>query len=299
VGGSTNCGDPYNPNFFNGWGEANYAGVAQVNIQNQWDVADWPCFSKYYVTFPLDQLPAGKVVLSATLTMHLFGNSDPNQAKPSYIQAHILDEAWDEATLTWNKAPLASENIDGTWVDPVLTYPGWPGIPYQWDLSRAVAAAYAAGTPVRLALYSADGDYHSGKYFLSSETEELNQVARPTLKVLWGDESFSITPAFQQIMPGDVATYTVDIVAGSVFSGSVTLEAGNPSPDLTIAFSPNPITPPGQATMTVTSHHSSPLSPGLFFTIPITASTATTSRSVEVTLLVGGSQLYLPLITKE
>jgi len=25
-----------------------------VNVQNQSDISDWPCFSKYYVTFPLD-----------------------------------------------------------------------------------------------------------------------------------------------------------------------------------------------------------------------------------------------------
>jgi hypothetical protein len=38
VGGHSTCGTQYDPNFFDGWGEANYAGFAQFNIQNQWAV---------------------------------------------------------------------------------------------------------------------------------------------------------------------------------------------------------------------------------------------------------------------
>ncbi|MCB0154850.1 MAG: DNRLRE domain-containing protein, partial [Anaerolineae bacterium] len=299
VGGGTLCGQSFNPDFFNGWGEANYAAVDQINIQNQWDVADWPCFSKYYVTFPLDQLPPGKTIISATLTIHLFGNSEPSQAQPSYIQALTVGQAWDEATLTWNNAPLATENVAGTTVAPVINFPGWPGVPYRWDLSGAVATAYQTGQPLRLVLYSADGDYHSGKYFVSSETGDWNAVARPTLEVLWGDPSLKVTPAFKQINPGESTDYTIEIEAGSIFSGPVTLNAASPSSELTISFSPNPLSPPGQSTMTITSLHSGPLNPGLFFTIPVTATTVTATRSVEVTLLVGGSQLYLPLITKE
>ena len=54
---------------------------------------------------------------------------------------------------------------------------------HETTVSRAVAEAYAAGTPLRLALYSTDGDYHSGKYFWSSDASEQG---RPTLQVRWG-----------------------------------------------------------------------------------------------------------------
>ncbi|MBI4136482.1 hypothetical protein HY469_00310, partial [Candidatus Roizmanbacteria bacterium] len=101
VGGRTICGAPFDyvdpaiPDFFNGWGdatEADYDGIhrEQINIQNQTDVADWPCFSKYYVTFPLNQIPAGKKIVSAQLTMHEFGGSNPSQATPSLIQVHSV-----------------------------------------------------------------------------------------------------------------------------------------------------------------------------------------------------------------
>jgi hypothetical protein len=186
VGGHTDCGQPYAPDYFSGWGSANLAGSNQVNIQNQWDVADWPCYSKYFVTFPINSIPVGKVIIEATLIMHLFGGSDPTQAPPSLLQVLTLADEWDEGTLNWNNAPLASENVAGTWVDPLLTFPGWPGVPVEWNVGRAVTQAYAADEPVRLAVYSADGAYHTGKYFSSSDTGEWNAVARPTLVIRWG-----------------------------------------------------------------------------------------------------------------
>jgi hypothetical protein len=49
-----------------------------------------------------------------------------------------------------------------------------------------VAQAYGKGQPLRLAMYSADSDYHSGKYFTSSETGDWNAEGRPLLTVVWG-----------------------------------------------------------------------------------------------------------------
>jgi hypothetical protein len=186
VGGHTTCGQDAHPNFFEDWGNLNYAGYSQVNIQNQWDVADWPCFSKFYITFPLDTLPKGNSVYSAHLTMHQFGNSWGGGIEPSFIQVLTVSEDWNEATLTWNNAPRAMENISGTWVEPLSQFPGWPGIPRTWDISMAFNQAYGSGEPLRLVLYSADGAYHSGRYFSSSDTGEWNAQARPTLHVIWG-----------------------------------------------------------------------------------------------------------------
>jgi len=194
VGGATNCGEPFNPNFFDGWGDANFAGADQVNIQNQGDVADWPCFSKFYLSFPMDSVPLGKVIVSARLRLHLFGNSEPLLAMPSNVQVLTVLEEWIEDAITWNNAPLALENISTTRVEPVLEFPGWPGVPYEWEVSRAAAAAYFSSQPLRLVLYSADSPMHSGKYFSSSETGIWNLEARPTLEVVTGrtaDDVFS------------------------------------------------------------------------------------------------------------
>lgn len=185
VGGHSICGRPALPEFFPTWGSLNYAGYEQINIQNQWDAADWPCFSKYYITFPLDALPPGKLIRNATLTLYQFGNANPAEALPSFIQVLTVAEAWSEATITWNNAPLAAENQAMTTVEPVLGgYAPWPGIPREWNVSKAVADAYAARQPLRLVLYSADGAYHSGKYFHSSNADV---AGRPALTVTWGD----------------------------------------------------------------------------------------------------------------
>jgi hypothetical protein len=150
-------------------------------------VADWPCFAKYYVTFPLDSIPRSKTIVSATLTLHQFGNAGGAQAQPSWIQVLVASEDWGEDTITWNNAPLAAENIGGSWVNPITDWQGWPGVPRTWNITYAVARAYARGEPLRLILYSADSAYHSGKYFVSSDTGDWNIEGRPRLDVQWGD----------------------------------------------------------------------------------------------------------------
>ncbi len=155
-------------------------------------MCDWPCFSKYYVTFPLTALPTGKVIISATLTLHQIGNAGEGWTpgpEPSYIQVFTVDQDWTETHLTWNNAPLAQENIAAAWIDPLPSFPGWPGVPRQWNLSRAVAQAYAARRPLHLAVYSADSPYHSGRYFTASDIGDWDEVGRPTLTVTWGGTS--------------------------------------------------------------------------------------------------------------
>lgn len=198
VGGTTPNLCPGDEEYiWNSWGEDNFGNAPDFNIQNQSDIADWPCFSKYYVTFPLGAIPPGKVILSATLTIYQFGNSgDPNAPDapgPSWIQVLTTDSDWDEQTISWNTAPLASENIGGAWVPTIAPneWPGWPGVPRTFDVSLAVARAYNAGQPVRLILYEADSQYHSGKYFVSSDTGDWNAQGRPTLTVVWGNPTNS------------------------------------------------------------------------------------------------------------
>ncbi len=190
VGGGSICGDKLD--FWTEWGDKSYPGSqdnSDFNIQNQSDIADWPCFARYYVTFPMDSLPKGKDIVSAKLTLHQMGNSGGGswgEAGRSLIQIFTIREDWDEATLTWNNSPHALENVSSTWVYPVEQFPGWPGIPWTWDISRAVAQVYEAGEPLRLAIYTADNAYHSGKYFVSSDTGDWNEQARPTIEVSLG-----------------------------------------------------------------------------------------------------------------
>jgi hypothetical protein len=188
VGGGSICGEGLS--YWKEWGETSYPGEEQVNIQNQGDVADWPCFSKYYISMPLDPIPEGKVIISATFTLYHFDNAgggkwdDPIE---SLIHALIVKEDWEEAKLNWNNAPLPVENISQARVPPVEKFAGWPGIPITWDVSNAVAGAYERGEPLRLVFYSSDYAYHSGKYFSASSVGDWNASGRPTLEVVWGE----------------------------------------------------------------------------------------------------------------
>ena len=173
---------------WNEWANRNYGTAPDFNIQNQADIADWPCFARYYVTFPLDSIPANKTIVSARLILHQFGNAgNSGKAIPSYIQVLTALGDWQEASITWNNAPLAYENFGGSWVQPLSSAPDWPGVARSWDVSLAVVKAYQSGQPLRLILYSADSDYHSGKYFVSSDTGDWNAEGRPTLEVKWSN----------------------------------------------------------------------------------------------------------------
>jgi hypothetical protein len=218
VGGTTGNLCPGDPDYiWNEWGNDNFAGAPNFNIQNQSDVADWPCFSKYYVTFPLDKVPPGQAIVSATLKLHQYGNAGGGtwgEPEPSLIQVVTVAEDWEEKQLTWNNAPLATENVSAAWVDPIASFPGWPGSAREWNVSGAVAQAYAAGEPLRLALYEADGAYHSGKYFVSSDTGDWNEKGRPTLSVVWG---LPLAAVRKEVWPvalteGQNVTYTLSLL---------------------------------------------------------------------------------------
>jgi hypothetical protein len=193
VGGGSTCGTS---DFFNTSGSLNYAGSTTLVVQNQSDTADWPCFSKAYLEFPLASLPPGKVVVSATLTVYQFGGSEPSQAQHSLIQVLTVDTGWNENTITWNTAPMATENVSQSWVDVIPTALPWPGAARTWNVSWAAAQAYGASqTTLRLALYEADAAYHSGKYFTSADTGDWNAVGRPTLQIVLADSGSTIPSA--------------------------------------------------------------------------------------------------------
>jgi hypothetical protein len=192
VGGNTTCGEGLN--YWRDWGGKVYnqpSNELYMNVQNQRDISDWPCFSKLYVNFPLERVPQGKTIRSARLILHQLGNSGihytSNPLPRSLIQVFTVDRDWDPATLSWNNAPLATENVSRTWVDALDATPAWPGVMHEWNVTEAVRGAYQNGTPLRLALYSADGAYHTGKYFVSSEIGDWSRVSRPTLIVTWSD----------------------------------------------------------------------------------------------------------------
>jgi len=174
-----------------GGSEDNHGDSTNLFVGTETAPTHFPCFNKSYLRFSLDAIPAGKEIVSATLTLHHWGNAgNPGQAQLSWVHLFsISDVLWDEMAIHWNNAPLAQENIDVTLIDPDLPIADWPGNPYYWDATQAVAEAYATGQPVNLAIYSSDTAQHSSRYLVSSETGDWNVEGRPALTVVWGQEA--------------------------------------------------------------------------------------------------------------
>ncbi len=105
-------------------------------------------------------------------------------------------------------------------------------------------------------------------------------------------------PATQAIQPGDVTSYTLNIQSLGGYTDTVTLTSVSPPANLLLNLSPLSLSPSGQATLTVTSTHSPPLIPGLWYTLSITATGPSATETTSLSLLVGGSQVYLPLIER-
>jgi uncharacterized repeat protein (TIGR01451 family) len=210
VGGRGSCGGGHigNPDADNNGTDTS------LFVANQSLIADYPCFNKSFLRFGLGTVPQGKAILSARLKLHLWSTANPGRSQASLVQAFTVDNTWGEHTVTWNNAPLARENIASTWVHPIQNWPGWPGIAYEWDVTRAVAEAYAAGQPLSIALYSADTEFDSGKFFTSSEAEDWNAAGRPQLTVVWGDGRASVIKTVNPsaVNSGSTVAYTLTVV---------------------------------------------------------------------------------------
>jgi len=204
VGGSdTLCPGDDAYNFGDGpasWG--GHTGFKTFLVEDQEDYADWPCFGKIFLKFPLASVPAGKVIVSAKLVLthkQPTGRdaNNPDLGERSLIQVfstgtRLADGTeWTIQNLSWNGAPLPLENGGGVWGDRSGLELGWDKLPkWTWDVSRFVARAFAAGdTAVSFALYSADTTMHTGKEFTNSadfpDWGDANQ--RPRLEIVCAD----------------------------------------------------------------------------------------------------------------
>lgn len=204
----------------NGHTEDNHGSDQALYIGSENQPTHFPCFNKSYLRFALNSLPTGKVIISATLTLHHWGGADTAAGTSSYIWLSSITDAWQEMTIHWNNAPLARENFSLTRIPPKTTPLTWPGDPYTWDATQAVAEAYAAGQPVSFALYDSTTGRDSSKYLTASETglgdgsPNWNIAGRPRLDIVWGNPAATVTKkAFPTaVEAGNLITYTLTVV---------------------------------------------------------------------------------------
>jgi hypothetical protein len=320
LGGGGTCGGGHN-----GGSETNHGDSKDLFVGTEIKPTHFPCFNKSFLRFSLDAIPSDKTIISASMTLHVWSHAGetPDLAQPSWVHLFTISDPWEEMTIHWNNAPLAQENISAIWVNPYSgdrSNPDWPGDPYTWDATQAVAEAYAQDRPLSVAIYGSDGSEHSTKYLTSSETglgdshPNWNEQGRPTLNIVWGLPQTEID---KQVWPvtitrDDVVTYTLSwLGTGQPLTMTDTLPDGLSAPD-PISVSSGEVncdsvarrvvctgTPAGGQAVTVTYPATVQVDGPLALrnTAVLTANGELASSDTAL-IIVDGYSLYLPLVRK-
>jgi hypothetical protein len=149
-------------------------------VQNQQNVADWPCYSRSYIKFPIASVPMiqNKKIKSARLGVWMLGNNGSYNTYHMLTHVFTIDPGqWKSRnTATWNNAANLLENISGTWVSQISNSNVPPGVNrwakesgvvklVMWDISKTVAEALAQEkTSLDLGLTITGSDMHMGFY---------------------------------------------------------------------------------------------------------------------------------------
>lgn len=215
--------------------EENHGASTDLFVGVETAPTHFPCYSKSYLRFSLDAIPRGKVILSATLTLHHWGDAgNPgDDTKPTWASLFTITDPWQEMVIHWNNAPMAQENVSASWIPLMVGDPDWPKTPVDWDATQAVAEAYSEGLPANMAIYASDTAMNSSKYLISSETGDWNIEGRPKLTVTWGDPLATLS---KQVLPvrathGVTVTYTLEwLGTGQAMTLTDVLPAGLSNP---------------------------------------------------------------------
>ena len=266
IGGGTDCGADDDPNsgrvssFFAEWGSNNVGisgsklvslgSIPYTNVQAQWDVADWPCYARYAAKWPVS-LPDGAQVISATLNLYKFGHSgyagEPTGV--NVIQVWEASPVWDEAAVSWDNGPAVWENVSRLPVGECAAANCQPGEMHAFDVTEIVRRAVARGDAEAAALlYTAAGQYHSGRYFYTREGS-----VKPVVRIAYtleGEPTWTPTsaPPPTATLPAATATSTSTPTATSQPPTASPTTAATSTPTAS-SLTPTP-TPQADATCT-------------------------------------------------
>jgi hypothetical protein len=216
LGGSTDCGDWAWPAYFPTWGDANTEATkygAWWSVQNQWDTADWPCYSRYIAKWELPTLPDGATLTGAWIDAYKFGHSGylGESTGTNVMQAWEVSPSWGEGSVTWNNAPIFTEAVSRTPVGECAADNCTVGDWHSFDVTEIVRRGYEAGQAEASAgFYTSAGQYHSGRYFYSSEG-----ALPPTVRIAYvlgtlatPEPTATVTPPVPTSEPTDVPAAT-------------------------------------------------------------------------------------------
>ncbi len=186
-----------------------------------------------------------------------------------------------------------------------LILPCWDANAAQFaDGSGTVRAAFE-NLVLTYSMWGAGSPAQDGALAAQSPPDDIFGNPRPvgtgTDLGAWEDQGYGVritaVPMSQAIAPGETAAFTIQVSALGGYAEMVTVTAVSPTPQLTLNISPESLTPPGAISLNASSSHVSPLMPGVWYTIPVTLTGPAVSEAVGLSLLVGGSRLFLPVVT--
>jgi hypothetical protein len=261
--------------------------------------------------------PSGPMILlHNTADAALPGNHGLDIREPgSWEVIYARNNVWAGTAYALNN-DNPNEPLDLDYDDLYTTLAGelvwWAGLPDRHLNTLAEFQAATGQEPHGLNVEPGFADAASGDYTLDPASDLIDEgVAIPGINdgyaggapdvgaFEYQGSGFTLTaaPSSRAIDPGGVATYTLTVQPVGDFAATVDLVATSPSASLNLDLHPTTLTPPQQATLTVTDTGSTP--PDRWYTLPITATGGGFVQTASVRLLVGGSRVYLPTVLRD
>jgi hypothetical protein len=133
-----------------------------------------------YLQFDLDSIPDDAVILDARLGLYYYNSITTNTGE---IGAYLVEESWNEGTITWNNQPAVSTTAE----DELSLSGSSINVFVYWYIGDVVKGWWDGSIPnYGVMLRETDeGGWHAWKYFRSSDWGSAS--FRPKLEVLYYD----------------------------------------------------------------------------------------------------------------
>jgi hypothetical protein len=246
--------------------------------------------------FDMDQRLVGMSFTAGNGVLTVTAPPNGNVAPPGYYMLFVLNGAGVPSVakfvrLLANAAPTAtitspagnvtinpggSVSFAGTGSDPDGTISA-----YSWTFPGGTPASSTAANAGAVT-YSTPGAYTAT--FRVTDNRGLTS-APATRTITVSDFSVSAPPASQSVLPGGSTTYTATVAPLNGFTGTVAFGVTGLPSGATATFNPASVTTSGSTTMSVTTSAATP--PGSY-PLTIQGTSGTRTRTVNVTLVVGG-----------
>jgi PKD repeat protein len=193
--------------------------------------------------------------------------SVPNQAPTATITSPATN-------VTRN--PGGSVSFAGTGSDPDGTISA-----YAWTFPGGTPGSSSVASPGNVT-YSTPGTY-TATFTVTDNGGLASPAATRTVTV--SDFSLSATPTSQTVLPGGSTSYTATVAPLNGFTGTVAFSVTGLPSGATATFNPVSVTTSGSTTMSVST---SAATPSGSYSLTIQGTSGPRTRTVNVTLVVGG-----------